>query len=94
MAQSSQRFEPPQNTGRFSLNEEQLRELASDLIAKISDLGQSITSKHREILYRGSKIDQLTHEIAFGGEKEVNRVTCLVHSPIQVFPLTIDFDTG
>ena len=47
-----------------SLNEEQLRELAGDLIAKISDLGQSITSKDREILYRGTKIDQLTHEIA------------------------------
>ena len=47
-----------------SLNAEQLRELAGDLIAKISDLGQNIASKDREILYRGTKIDQLTHEMA------------------------------
>ena len=46
------------------LNADQLRELASDLIANISELRQSITSKDREILYRGTKIDQLTHEIA------------------------------
>ena len=32
--------------------------------------------------------------VALGGEKEVNRVTCLVHSTLQVFPLTIDFDIG
>jgi transposase len=47
-----------------SLNAEQLRDLASDLIAQISNLGESITSKDRELLYRGTKIDQLTHEIA------------------------------
>ena len=47
-----------------SLDAEQLRALASDLIAQIANLGQSITSKDREILYRGTKIDQLTHEIA------------------------------
>jgi transposase len=40
-----------------SLNEEQLRALAGDLIAKIAN-------KDREIVYRGTKIDQLTHEIA------------------------------
>ena len=32
--------------------------------------------------------------VALGGEKEVNRVTCLVHSTIELFPLTIDFDIG
>ena len=47
-----------------SLNAEQLRELARDLIAQISNLGESITSKDREILYRQAKIDQLTHEMA------------------------------
>jgi transposase len=54
-----------------SLNEEQLRELARDLIAhvaqqgqKITSLDQAITSKDREILYRQAKIDQLTHEMA------------------------------
>ena len=46
------------------MNAEQLRELASELIAQIASLGHSITTKDREILYRGAKIDQLTHEIA------------------------------
>ena len=40
-----------------SLNAEQLRELASDLIAKIA-------GKDRELHYRQAKIDQLTHEMA------------------------------
>jgi len=40
-----------------SLNAEQLRELASDLIAKIA-------SKDRELVFRSTKINQLTHEIA------------------------------
>jgi hypothetical protein len=40
-----------------SLNEEQLRELAGDLISKIAN-------KDRELVYSSTKIDQLTHEIA------------------------------
>ena len=58
-----------------SLNAEQLRELASDLITKIAHQsqqhGQAIANKDqelqrkdREIIYRQAKIDQLTHEIA------------------------------
>ena len=54
-----------------SLNAEQLRALACDLIAKVAQQGQqitsldqTITSKDREILYRQIKIDQLTHEMA------------------------------
>jgi len=61
-----------------SLNAEQLRELASDLIAKIATQGaqitqrdlqitsldQAVSSKDREIKYRQAKIDQLTHEMA------------------------------
>ena len=61
-----------------SLNAEQLRELTSDLIAKIatqdaqliqrdlqiSGLDQANSSKDREIKFRQAKIDQLTHEIA------------------------------
>jgi len=58
-----------------SLNAEQLRELASDLITKIAHQsqqhGQAIASKDqelqrfgREIKYRQAKIDQLTHEMA------------------------------
>jgi transposase len=51
-----------------SLNAEQLRELASDLIAKVAlqsqQHAQAIASKDREILYRQAKIDKLTHEMA------------------------------
>jgi len=58
-----------------SLNAEQLRELASDLITKIAHQsqqhGQAIANKDqdlqrlgREIKYRQAKIDQLTHEMA------------------------------
>jgi transposase len=47
-----------------NLNAEQLRELASDLLAQIANLGQTISSKDAEILYRQAKIDQLTHEMA------------------------------
>jgi len=68
-----------------SLNAQQLRELARDLIAQvasrdhqiaglgqaissldltIANLDQTISSKDREILYRQTKIDQLTHEMA------------------------------
>ena len=57
------------------LNAEQLRELAGDLIERIAHLDQqhaqqialhdqAITSKDREIVYRQTKIDQLTHEMA------------------------------
>ena len=47
-----------------SLNAEQLRELARDLIAQIAQHSQQISSKDREILYRQAKSDQLTHEMA------------------------------
>ena len=61
-----------------SLNAEQLRELARDLIAQVTSrdqaiserdqqiagLDQTLSSKDREILYRQAKIDQLTHEMA------------------------------
>ncbi|MEO7399692.1 MAG: IS66 family transposase [Polaromonas sp.] len=47
-----------------SLNTEQLRELASDLIAQIANRDQVIASKDREFQYRQAKIDKLTHEMA------------------------------
>ena len=53
------------------LSTQQLRELASGLIAQIASRDQqiaqreqAIASKDREIVYRQAKIDQLTHEIA------------------------------
>ena len=58
-----------------SLNAQQLRELASDLIERIAHQDQqharqmalhdqAIAGKDRDILYRQAKIDQLTHEMA------------------------------
>lgn len=53
------------------LNAQQLRELASTLIAQIAHRDQAITQrneviarKDQDILYRQAKIDQLTHEMA------------------------------
>ena len=47
-----------------SLNAEQLRELVSELIAKIAQQGQIITQRDSDILYRQAKIDKLTHELS------------------------------
>jgi transposase len=82
------------------LNAEQLRELARDLIAQISNrdqqiagLDQTISSKDREILYRQAKIDQLTHEMAvlkrwkFGRSREQ-----LDASQVSLLDETIDAD--
>ena len=46
------------------LNAEQLRELASDLIAQIAQHSQQISIKDKELHYRQAKIEQLTHEMA------------------------------
>ena len=43
-----------------SLNAEELRELVSELIAKIAQQGQIIAAKDSDILYRQAKIDKLT----------------------------------
>jgi len=47
-----------------NLNEQQLRMLAAELIAKISQQGKIIAAKDSDILYRQAKIDKLTHELA------------------------------
>lgn len=46
-----------------SLNAEQLRTLATELIARIAQQGQIIAAKDSDILYRQAKIDKLTHEL-------------------------------
>lgn len=53
------------------LSEQQLRELASTLIAQIAHRDRTIVQrdeliarKDQDILYRQAKIDQLTHELA------------------------------
>jgi len=47
-----------------SLSAPQLRELAASLIADIAARDKVLVSKDQEILYRETKINQLTHEIA------------------------------
>ena len=47
-----------------SLSAQQLRELTTELMAQIIQREQAIASKDRELHYRQSKIDKLTHEIA------------------------------
>ena len=51
-----------------SLNAEQLRTLATELIAKIAQQSQQhaviVAQRDNDILYRQAKIDKLTHELA------------------------------
>ena len=47
-----------------SLNAEQLRALASELISQVAQREQAIAAKDGELKYRQAKIDQLTHEMA------------------------------
>ena len=47
-----------------SLNAEQLRELAGQLISQIIEQSKTITARDSDILYRQAKIDKLTHELA------------------------------
>ena len=47
-----------------NLNAEQLRELAAELIARITEQSKVIAAKDSDILYRQAKIDKLTHELA------------------------------
>lgn len=47
-----------------NLNAEQLRELAQELIARISEQSKTIAAKDSDLLYRQAKIDKLTHELA------------------------------
>jgi transposase len=47
-----------------SLNAEQLRTLAAELIDRITQQGQAIAERDSDILYRQAKIDKLTHELA------------------------------
>ena len=47
-----------------NLNEQELRALAAELIAKVSEQSKTIAAKDSDILYRQAKIDKLTHELA------------------------------
>ena len=47
-----------------NLNAQELREMVTELMAQAGENAKTIASKDREILYRQTKIDQLTHEMA------------------------------
>ncbi len=47
-----------------SLNAEQLRTLAAELIDRVTQQSQAIAERDSDILYRQAKIDKLTHELA------------------------------
>ena len=47
-----------------NLNAQELREMVTELMIKVGEKAKTIASKDREILYRQTKIDQLTHEMA------------------------------
>ena len=46
-----------------NLNAKELREMVTQLMAQVGENAKTIVSKDREILYRQTKIDQLTHEM-------------------------------
>ena len=47
-----------------TLNSEALRELAQSLLARVASLAVQVESQDRELVWRQTKIDQLTHELA------------------------------
>ena len=47
-----------------NLNAQELREMVTELMGQVGENAKTIVSKDREILYRQTKIDQLTHEMA------------------------------
>ena len=47
-----------------SLSAQELREMVTGLMARITERDETIACKDREIVYRQTKIDQLTHEMA------------------------------
>ena len=48
----------------INLNAQELREMVTQLMAQVGENAKTIVIKDREILYRQTKIDQLTHEMA------------------------------
>ena len=47
-----------------NLNAQELREMVAQLMSQVGENAKTIASKDREILYRQTRIDQLTHEMA------------------------------
>jgi transposase len=47
-----------------TLNPEQLRTLAAQLIVQVQEKEREVGEKERELRYRQTRIDQLTHELS------------------------------
>lgn len=76
-----------------NLNAEQLRELAAELIAKVSQQSQMIAQRDSDILYRQTKIDKLTHELATLKRWKFGRSSELLNaSQISLLDETLDAD--
>ena len=76
-----------------SLNAEQLRDLAQELIATIAQQSQMIAAKDSDILYRQAKIDKLTHELATLNRWKFGRSSELLNAAqISLLDETIDAD--
>ena len=76
-----------------SLNAEQLRTLATELIARIAQQSQIITERDSDILYRQAKIDKLTHELATLKRWKFGRSSELLNAgQISLLDETIDAD--
>ena len=76
-----------------SLNAEQLRALAQELIATIAQQSQAIAAKDSDILYRQAKIDKLTHELATLKRWKFGRSSELLNADqISLLDETIDAD--
>ena len=76
-----------------SLNAEQLRELVSELIAKIAQQGQIITQRDSDILYRQAKIDKLTHELVTLKRWKFGRSSELLNAgQVSLLDETLDAD--
>ena len=76
-----------------SLNAEQLRTLAAELIAQIAQKSQIITERDSDILYRQAKIDKLTHELATLKRWKFGRSSELLNAgQVSLLDETIDAD--
>jgi transposase len=80
-----------------SLNAEQLRELVSELMAKIAQQSQHhagvLAAKDSDILYRQAKIDKLTHELATLKRWKFGRSSELLNAgQVSLIDETIDTD--
>jgi transposase len=77
----------------LDLNAEQLRELATELIAKVAQQSQIIAQRDSDIQYRQAKIDKLTHELATLRRWKFGRSSELLNAAqISLLDETLDAD--